>query len=148
MISIQFFFNFKVVKALVGLPDGGLASGSWDSTIKIWTPKYAELKRTLTGHTSGVLCLSMTSHGDLISASADKTIKIWHLEKGELKNTLKGHTDSIWVIILISNDELASCGADSTIKIWSKNESLSSLSQVSSLTSGSLALESAANSAR
>lgn len=125
-----------------------MASGSWDSTIKIWTPKYAELKRTLTGHTSGVLCLAMIPNGDLISASADKTIKIWLLEKGELKNTLKGHTDSIWVITLMLNDELASCGADSTIKIWTKSESLSSLSQISSLTSGSLALESGVNSAR
>ena len=101
------------------MPDGGLASGSWDSTIKIWQPKYAELKRTLTGHTSGVLTLNILPNGNLISASADKTIKIWNLDKGDLRNSLNAHNDSIWVVILLDKGDIASCSADATIKIWS-----------------------------
>ena len=59
------------------LPDGSLASGSWDKTIKIWdTIKGIEIK-SLTGHTSEVLSLAVLPDGSLASGSADTRIKIW-----------------------------------------------------------------------
>jgi WD40 repeat protein len=59
------------------LPNGGLASGSLDNTIKIWDSSTWELKRTLTGHNNSVWSLAVLQNGDLASGSADKTIKIW-----------------------------------------------------------------------
>lgn len=132
IICFIFKIELKVVKALIGLPDGGLASGSWDSTIKIWNPQYAELKRTLTGHTSGVLSLGILPNGELLSASADKTIKIWRYDKGESVHTLNAHNDSIWVITLLNKGDIASCSADATIKIWTQEApQISSVSQMS-----------------
>jgi len=53
-----------------------LASGSWDSKIKIWdTVKGIELK-TLTGHSNPVYSLAVLSDGSLARGSY-KTIIIW-----------------------------------------------------------------------
>jgi WD40 repeat protein len=45
------------------------------------------LKRTLNGHTSGVLALTFLQNGDLASGSADRTIKIWNQINGTLIRT-------------------------------------------------------------
>jgi WD40 repeat protein len=63
--------------ALTVLQNGDLASGSWDSTIKIWNPIDGTLKRTLNEHTDEVCALTVLQNGDLASGSRDKTIKIW-----------------------------------------------------------------------
>jgi phospholipase A-2-activating protein len=59
------------------LVNGDLASGSEDTTIKIWDSSTWELKRTLTGHISYVTSLAVLQNGDLASGSYDQTLKIW-----------------------------------------------------------------------
>jgi WD40 repeat protein len=62
------------VLSLAVLPDGSLASGSGDKTIKIWdTIKGIEIK-TLTGHTSEVLSLAVLPDGSLASGSYQKIL--------------------------------------------------------------------------
>jgi WD40 repeat protein len=65
------------VQTLATLPNGNLASGSWDSTIKIWNPSTGSLVYTLTGHTNEVYSLATLPNGNLASGSYDSTIKIW-----------------------------------------------------------------------
>jgi len=69
------------------LPSGDLASGAYDTTIKIWDSLTGSLKRTLTGHTDGVHALAMLKNGDLASCSDDKKLKIWDYNTGVLKMT-------------------------------------------------------------
>ena len=64
--------------SLAGLPDGTLASGSWDDTIKIWDTNTGDCLKTLTGHTDSIISLTVLSDGTLASGSNDKTIKIWN----------------------------------------------------------------------
>jgi WD40 repeat protein len=45
------------------------------------------LKRTLNGHPSDVLALSVLQNGDLTNGSADRTIKIWDQINGTLIRT-------------------------------------------------------------
>jgi WD40 repeat protein len=72
-----------------------LASGSVDTTIKIWdTIKGIEIK-TLNGHTDLVRSLAVLPDESLASGSADTKIKIWDTIKGIEIKTLTGHTD--WV---------------------------------------------------
>ncbi|PHH49470.1 putative E3 ubiquitin ligase complex SCF subunit scon-2 [Ceratocystis fimbriata CBS 114723] len=96
--------------------DNILATGSYDSTIKIWNVQTGELIRTLTGHTSGVRTLQF--HGaKLISGSLDKTIKVWNWNTGECINTMAPHQDGVITLHFVDN-WLASGSIDKTVKLF------------------------------
>ena len=67
----------RYILSLVYLPDGLLASGSDDKTIKIWNIETGMCIKTLEGHEEWVRSLVYLPGGLLASGSADKTIKIW-----------------------------------------------------------------------
>jgi WD40 repeat protein len=80
------------------------------------------LIRTLTGHSSSVDAVAITSSGKqlLISGSNDKTIKVWNLEAGSEGFTFRGHTDQVtYVAVTPSGQKLISASKDKTIKVWS-----------------------------
>lgn len=108
-----------------------LASGSEDTTIKIWDWELGELERTLKGHTKAVLDVDFGGPrgGTLLaSCSSDLTIKLWD-PSDEYKNirTLPGHDHSISSIRFIpsgaagsplSGNLLVSASRDKTLRIW------------------------------
>ena len=57
-----------------------VVSGSYDSTLKIWSLKTGECTQTLRGHGDHVLCLQFNQHL-IVSGSADKTIKVITLRR-------------------------------------------------------------------
>lgn len=105
------------VKCLLKLHNNNIASGSYDSTIKIWHNDTYECITTLSGHTQAVMCLIQLSNNDLCSAAGD-LIKIWNTTLFECKNTLIGHTNTIYTLIQINNTTIASGGVDRCIKLW------------------------------
>jgi WD40 repeat protein len=66
-----------------------LASGSRDSTVKIWDASSGECLQTLEGHRDSVRSVAF-SHDSarLASASGDGTVKIWDASSGECLQTL------------------------------------------------------------
>jgi len=81
----------KFVKSLCFSPDGmRLASGSGDSTVKIWNFQDVEVEpQTLHEHNSAVLSVDYNSDGTkLVSSSWDKgdlyggTVKVWDIDNG------------------------------------------------------------------
>lgn len=108
-----------------------LASGSEDTTLKIWDWELGELERTLKGHTKAVLdCDFGGPRGGtlLASCSSDLTIKLWD-PSDEYKNirTLPGHDHSVSAVRFIpsgvagaptSGNLLASASRDKTIRVW------------------------------
>jgi F-box and WD-40 domain protein MET30 len=96
--------------------DNILATGSYDSTIKIWDIETGEEIRTLHGHTSGIRALQFDDM-KLISGSLDMTLKVWNWRTGECISTFQGHTGGVITLHFDSNI-LASGSVDKTIKIW------------------------------
>ncbi|POR32775.1 Putative E3 ubiquitin ligase complex SCF subunit scon-2 [Tolypocladium paradoxum] len=97
--------------------DNVLATGSYDTTIKIWNIETGEVLRTLRGHTSTVRCLQFDD-SKLISGSFDKTIKIWNWQTGECLSTLQCHTEGV-LSVHYDGCTLASGSIDKTVKIFS-----------------------------
>ncbi|KAI9889662.1 MAG: protein with putative role during mitosis [Vezdaea aestivalis] len=108
-----------------------LASGSEDTTIKIWDWELGELERTVKGHTKPVLDVDFggPKGGTLLaSCSSDLTIKLWD-PSDEYKNirTLPGHDHSVSAVRFISNGTtggpatgnlLVSASRDKTLRMW------------------------------
>jgi WD40 repeat protein len=65
-------------------PDGKLlASGSWDTTAKIWVVDSGKEKATLKGHTAPIMSVAISADGKtLATGSIDKTVKVWDVAKG------------------------------------------------------------------
>ncbi|KAI9715315.1 MAG: hypothetical protein M1828_000880 [Chrysothrix sp. TS-e1954] len=96
--------------------DNILASGSYDSTIKLWNMRSGEAIRTLRGHTLGIRCLQY-DESKLVSGSLDRTVKIWDLESGTLLSTLTGHTGGV-IGLHFDGSLVASGSEDNTVRLW------------------------------
>lgn len=92
-----------------------LATGSYDSTVKLWNIETGQVVRTLQGHTSGIRALQFDDRL-LVSGSLDKTVKIWNWRTGECINTLN-HQDGV-ISVHMDGDLLASGSMDMTIKVF------------------------------
>ncbi|KAI9731251.1 MAG: hypothetical protein M1818_007876 [Claussenomyces sp. TS43310] len=93
-----------------------LATGSYDSTIKIWDIESGQEISTLRGHTSGIRALQFDDT-KLISGSLDRTLKVWNWRTGECISTYQGHTEGV-VALNFSANLLASGSIDHSVKIW------------------------------
>jgi WD40 repeat protein len=58
------------------MPDGKLASGSWDLTVRVWDMNTLECVLTLP-HASEVRCLAVLKDGSLAAGLGDGTIQMW-----------------------------------------------------------------------
>lgn len=96
--------------------DNILATGSYDSTIRIWDIDSGECLRTLRGHTSGIRTLQFDDT-KLISGSLDKTLRVWNWRTGELLSTYGGHTEGV-ITLHFEGNIVASGSIDRSVKIW------------------------------
>lgn len=95
--------------------DNVLATGSYDTTIKIWNIETGEEIRTLRGHTCAVRTLQFDGN-KLISGSLDNTIKIWNWQTGECVNTLQYHSGGV-ITLHFEGKYLASGSTDGCLKV-------------------------------
>jgi WD40 repeat protein len=106
-----------------------IASGSHDSTVRIWEADTGKLIRTLTGHekaeTSVVFSSIVSGNSEykwVVSGSCDKTIRIWDAETGTLirtLGTLGGHEEAVTSLAFSAERKWIVSGSDDkTARIW------------------------------
>jgi WD40 repeat protein len=109
------------VYALCVLPDGRLASGSSDNTIRLWDLNTGAETARLEAHSGSVSALCVLPDGRLASASDDKTIRLWDLNTGAETARLEGHSNSVKALCVLPDGRLASASDDKTIRLRDLN---------------------------
>ena len=102
-------------------PDGTtLASGSWDSTMRLWDAVTGAPKHTLEGHRGDVYSIAFSPDGTtLASGGWDNTVRLWDAVTGAHKYTLEGHRGDVYSIAFSPDGTtLASGGWDNTVRLW------------------------------
>ncbi|KAF4417603.1 Vegetative incompatibility protein HET-E-1 [Colletotrichum fructicola] len=102
-------------------PDGRqLASGSHDSTVKLWDTATGQCQQTLEGHSDWVRSVAFSPDGrQLASGSDDSTVKLWDTATGQCQQTLEGHSSDVYSVAFSPDGrQLASGSGDSTVKLW------------------------------
>ena len=102
-----------------------MASGSFDTTVKIWDLSHERIKYTLeySLHQNPIISLASLNNNKLLaSGSTDGSIRVWDVYTGKLKFNFDklngGHFGDVRSLIALDNNLLASASSDSTIKIW------------------------------
>ena len=102
------------VLCLAVAPDGTLASGSLDQTIRTW--KDGEPVRTLDRHGGRVTALAFSPDGArLASGSADRTVRIWQPAIGRMRTIVRDH-DGIVLALLWDEQGLVSGCSDGAVR--------------------------------
>jgi len=77
-----------------------LATGSWDTTAKLWDLATGAELQCYRGHTESVRSVAFAPGGDVLATGSwDGTVKIWNVATAQDLATLKGRGDKVHSIV-------------------------------------------------
>lgn len=132
LVSLHEQLHLLPVTCVTITPDGHhIATGSYDSTIRVWAVSKQSRQRllehvaTMTAHKSKVLCLEVCpSMGMLVSGGQDRRAVIWNFRTCSFLHELRGHTRPVSsVSINPSNGDVVTLSGQD-IRLWSLNGEL------------------------
>ena len=106
------------VNALALLPDGLLASGSDDKTIRLWDLNTRQETARLHGHRAGVTALAVLLDNRLASGSIYGIIRLWDTKTGVETAQLEGGYGDVNALALLPDGRLASGVALGVVQLW------------------------------
>ena len=102
-------------------PDGNtVATGGWDTTIRLWDVMTGTHTRTLEGHTAEVSSVAFSPDGKtIVSGSWDDTVRLWDVMTGTHIRTLEGHWFHVSSVAFSPDGKTIVSGSwDGTVRLW------------------------------
>ena len=102
-------------------PDGRLlATGSWDTTAKLWDVASGKEVRTLAHHQMGVTSVAFSPDGRLLAVgSDDTTVSLWEVATGRMIRSFDDHGSYVLAVAFSPDGRtLASSTSHTKIKLW------------------------------
>ncbi|KAJ3120144.1 peroxisomal targeting signal 2 receptor, partial [Physocladia obscura] len=97
-------------------------SGSWDHTIKLWSPESNKSLATWKEHQNCVYQTAWSPHlaEMFASASGDMTVKLWDIRGPRSMKTFQAHGNEVLALDWNKYDPncLVTAGVDHSIKVW------------------------------
>jgi WD40 repeat protein len=100
------------------MPDGCLASGCRDNTVRLWNIATATEIKRFEGYSRWINVLCPLRRGQVALAGKDKTIRLLNVTTGAEIARLNGHTGEVYALCLLANGWLISGSHDRTIRVW------------------------------
>jgi WD40 repeat protein len=108
-----------VISVAVSRDGKYIATGSEDSTVRVWSIK-GQLLQILKGHRDWVNSVAISPNGKyIVSGSADGTVRLWSIE-GKLLKTFKNHQEEVYSVAFSPDGKYIATGSqDNTMRLWS-----------------------------
>ena len=109
------------VETAVFSPDGlRIASGGWNSDIRLWDTATARCTHVLEDHTDRVKSLAFSPDGRLlVSAGDDTTLRLWEMQRMEAIKIRGEHTRTVNCATFSPDGRrILSAGDDRTVRLW------------------------------
>jgi WD40 repeat protein len=100
-----------------------VASGSSDSTVRLWDTVTGALQQTLVGHSGLVSSLAFSADGKQVvsgDSGGDYAVRLWDAVTGALQQRLVGHPTSVITSVAFSTDgkQVMSRSYDHSVRLW------------------------------